>query len=153
VVFMSCHNAIWEQTAALIKAGINPDKLSHPALAAELTKHLLGGIVLIPGVACTLPDTAVGLTTLHNVGCCDASSAAAPRRAAASLVRTIGETHGHAQLEHLSPATHARIRKLPRSAPIRSEAISPWAPRDKRPFARSEDPRSDLARGRGHRVV
>jgi hypothetical protein len=37
VVFMSCHNAIWEQAAALNKTGVNPDKLSHAALAAELT--------------------------------------------------------------------------------------------------------------------
>jgi hypothetical protein len=28
VVFMSCHNAIWEQAAALIELGINPDTLS-----------------------------------------------------------------------------------------------------------------------------
>jgi hypothetical protein len=56
VVFMSCHNAIWEQAAALIKAGINPDKLSHPALAAELTDHLVDGAVLIPGAAGTLPE-------------------------------------------------------------------------------------------------
>jgi hypothetical protein len=38
VVFMCCHNAIWEQAAALIKADVNSDKLSHSALAAELTK-------------------------------------------------------------------------------------------------------------------
>jgi hypothetical protein len=56
VVFMSCHNAIWEQAAALINAGINPDKLSHPALAAELTNHLVDGAVLIPGAAGTLPE-------------------------------------------------------------------------------------------------
>jgi len=56
VVFMSCHNAIWEQAGALIKAGINPDKLSHPALAAELTNHLVNGAVLIPGAAGTLPE-------------------------------------------------------------------------------------------------
>ena len=56
VVFMSCHNAIWEQAAALIKVGINPDKLSHPALAAELTNHLVDGAVLIPGAAGTLPE-------------------------------------------------------------------------------------------------
>jgi hypothetical protein len=55
-VFMSCHNAIWEQAAVLIKIGINPDKLSHPALAAELTNHLLEGAVLIPGAAGTLPE-------------------------------------------------------------------------------------------------
>jgi hypothetical protein len=56
VVFMSCHNAIWEQAAALIKTDINPDKLSHPALAAELTNHLVEGAVLIPGATGTLPE-------------------------------------------------------------------------------------------------
>jgi hypothetical protein len=54
VVFMSCHNAIWEQAAALIKLGINPDKLSHAALAAELTNHLVDGVILIPGAGGTL---------------------------------------------------------------------------------------------------
>jgi hypothetical protein len=56
VVFMSCHNAIWEQAAALIKAEVNPDKLSHEALAAELTNHLVAGVVVIPGAAATLPE-------------------------------------------------------------------------------------------------
>ena len=54
VVFMCCHNAIWEQAAALIKAAVNPDKLSHAALAAELTNHLVDGVVLIPGAGATL---------------------------------------------------------------------------------------------------
>src|SRR3979490_3414783 len=56
VVFMSCHNAIWEHAGALIKTGINPDKLSHDVLAAELTNHLVDGAVLIPGAAGTLPE-------------------------------------------------------------------------------------------------
>ncbi len=56
VVFLSCHNAIWEQAAALIKADINPDKLSHEALAAELTNHLVPGVVLTPGAVGTLPE-------------------------------------------------------------------------------------------------
>lgn len=56
VVFMACHNAIWEQAAALIKVGINPDNLSQAALAAELTNHLIGGAVLIPGAVGTLPE-------------------------------------------------------------------------------------------------
>jgi intracellular sulfur oxidation DsrE/DsrF family protein len=56
VVFMACHNAIWEQAAALIKADVNPDKLSHAALAAELTNHLVDGVVLIPGASGTLPE-------------------------------------------------------------------------------------------------
>jgi hypothetical protein len=54
VVFMCCHNAIWEQAAALIKAGVNPDKLSHAALAAELSNHLVDGVVLIPGAGGTM---------------------------------------------------------------------------------------------------
>jgi intracellular sulfur oxidation DsrE/DsrF family protein len=56
VVFMACHNAIWEQAAALIKADVNPDKLSHAALAAELTNHVVDGAVLIPGAVGTLPE-------------------------------------------------------------------------------------------------
>ncbi len=56
VVFMSCHNAIWEQAAGLLKAGVNPDKLSHEAVAAELTNHLLPGVVLTPGAVGTLPE-------------------------------------------------------------------------------------------------
>ena len=56
VVFMSCHNAIWEQAAGLLKKDINPDKLSHEALAAELTNHLIPGVVLTPGAVGTLPE-------------------------------------------------------------------------------------------------
>src|ERR1700730_2631752 len=56
VVFMSCHNAIWEHAAALIKADVNPDKLSHEALAAELTNHLVPGVVLLPAAAATMPE-------------------------------------------------------------------------------------------------
>jgi hypothetical protein len=56
VVFMSCHNAIWEQAALLLKNGVNPDKLSHDALAAELTNHLIPGVVLTPGASGTLPE-------------------------------------------------------------------------------------------------
>ena len=54
VVFMCCHNAIWEQAATLIKAGVSPDKLSQAALAAELTNHLVDGVVLIAGAGATL---------------------------------------------------------------------------------------------------
>jgi hypothetical protein len=56
VVFMSCHNAIWEQAAALIKADVNPDRLSHEALAADLTNHLVPAVVLIPGAVGTMPE-------------------------------------------------------------------------------------------------
>jgi hypothetical protein len=54
VVFMCCHNALWEHAAALIKADVNPDKLTHGALAAELTNHLADGAVLIPGAGGTM---------------------------------------------------------------------------------------------------
>ena len=42
------------RVAALIKADLNPDKLSHAALAAELTNHLVDGVILIPGAGGTL---------------------------------------------------------------------------------------------------
>ncbi len=54
VVFLACHNAIWEFAAALLKKGINPERLSHEALAAELTNHLIPGVVMTPGVVGTI---------------------------------------------------------------------------------------------------
>ena len=56
VVFLACHNAIWEHSATLLEKGINPDKLSHEAVAAELTNHLVSGVILTPGMAGTLPQ-------------------------------------------------------------------------------------------------
>jgi hypothetical protein len=56
VVFMACHNAIWEHTAKLLEKGINADRLSHEAIAAELTNHLIEGVVLTPGMAGTIPE-------------------------------------------------------------------------------------------------
>jgi hypothetical protein len=55
-VFLSCHNAIWELAARLIESGANPDKLSLDALTAELTNHLVPGIVLTPGAVATLAE-------------------------------------------------------------------------------------------------
>jgi hypothetical protein len=49
VVFLGCHNAIWELAAALLKAGINPDRLTHEELAADLTNSLIPGVVSTPG--------------------------------------------------------------------------------------------------------
>jgi hypothetical protein len=56
VVFMSCHNAIWEHAGKLIQTGANPDELAIDALAAELTNHLVAGVVLTPGAVATLPE-------------------------------------------------------------------------------------------------
>jgi len=53
-VFLACHNAIWEAADNLIRQNINPDKLSHEALAAELTNHLIPDAVLTPGAVATL---------------------------------------------------------------------------------------------------
>lgn len=53
-VFLACHNSIWEQSETLIRTGSNPDKLSHEALAAELTNHLIPDVVLTPGAVVTL---------------------------------------------------------------------------------------------------
>ena len=54
VVFLACHNAIWELTAKLIAFGKNPDHASHDALAAELSNHLIDGVVLTPGIVATI---------------------------------------------------------------------------------------------------
>ena len=56
VVFMSCHNAIWEQASKLHATNANPDKLPVEAIAAELTNHLIPGVVLTPGAVATLPE-------------------------------------------------------------------------------------------------
>lgn len=56
VVFCGCHYAIWELSAAFIKRGINPDKKSHPELAAELTDHLIPDVVVTPGIVGTIPE-------------------------------------------------------------------------------------------------
>jgi hypothetical protein len=56
VVFMACHNAIWEITGKLLAKGVNPDGLSHEAMAAELTNHLVDGVVLTPGIVATIPE-------------------------------------------------------------------------------------------------
>ncbi|HXA39911.1 MAG TPA: hypothetical protein VNW53_12995 [Phenylobacterium sp.] len=55
-VFLACHNALWELAATLIAGGTNPDGLSHGALAADLTNHLIPGVVLTPGAVGTLPE-------------------------------------------------------------------------------------------------
>src|SRR5260370_18489290 len=56
VVLLACHNAIWELAEKLIATAVNPDELSHNALAAELTNHLIAGVVLTPGIGGALPD-------------------------------------------------------------------------------------------------
>lgn len=56
VVFCGCHYAIWELSEAFLKKGINPDKKSHPEVAAELTDHLIPGVIVTPGVVGTIPE-------------------------------------------------------------------------------------------------
>jgi hypothetical protein len=56
VVFLACHNAIWEFAERLIATGVNPDELTHDVLAAELTNNLIAGVVLTPGIVGTLPE-------------------------------------------------------------------------------------------------
>jgi hypothetical protein len=55
-VFLACHNAIWALAEKLIASGVNPDELPHAGLAAELTNHLIAGVVLTPGMGGTLPE-------------------------------------------------------------------------------------------------
>ena len=56
VVFLSCHNAIWELADRLISGNTNPNKLSLDALAAELTNHIIPSAIITPGAVATLPE-------------------------------------------------------------------------------------------------
>ncbi|MFC0387655.1 thiosulfate dehydrogenase [Muricoccus vinaceus] len=56
VVFLACHNALWETAEKLIAAGVNPDNADAPTLTADLTNHLAPGVVLTPGAVGTLPE-------------------------------------------------------------------------------------------------
>src|SRR5712672_3619053 len=68
VVFLACHNAIWELAESLIATEVNPDRLSHDALAAELTNQLIAGVVLTPGMVGTLPELQRGGFSYANSG-------------------------------------------------------------------------------------
>lgn len=57
-VFLACHNAAWELSERLIAAGTNPDKLSAEAMCAELTNHLIPGVIMTPGAVGTLVELA-----------------------------------------------------------------------------------------------
>lgn len=56
VVFLACHNAIFELTSRLHATDRNPDKLSLAKMGAEFTNHLIPGAVLTPGIVGTLPE-------------------------------------------------------------------------------------------------
>jgi hypothetical protein len=56
VVFLACHHQLWQQAEKLIDAGLNPDGLTHGELAAELTNHLIPGVILTPGMVATLSE-------------------------------------------------------------------------------------------------
>ncbi|NDU86087.1 MAG: transcriptional initiation protein Tat [Ferrovum sp.] len=56
VVFLACHNAIFEVCHKLHGSGVNPDKLSVPQMVAEFTNHLIPGAVLTPGIVGTIPE-------------------------------------------------------------------------------------------------
>jgi intracellular sulfur oxidation DsrE/DsrF family protein len=57
-VFLACHNAVWELAGRLVATGVNHDHLGVEALCAELTNHLIAGVVLTPGAVGTLVELA-----------------------------------------------------------------------------------------------
>ncbi|WGS44491.1 transcriptional initiation protein Tat [Burkholderia sp. JSH-S8] len=61
VVFLTCHNAIWELAERLAGTNTNPDKLPLDALAADLTNHVIPSAIVTPGAVGTLPE-------LHQAG-------------------------------------------------------------------------------------
>ncbi len=54
VVFLACHNAIWEHAERLAASDQNPDHLPVDRIAAELSNHLIPDVVLTPGAVATL---------------------------------------------------------------------------------------------------
>jgi len=52
VVFLACHNAIWEIAHKLSVAG----KGEHEAIAVDLTNNLIPGVVLTPGIVATIVE-------------------------------------------------------------------------------------------------
>ena len=52
VLFMACHNAIWAAAGRAIAGGA---KGAQEEVAADLTNHLLPGVILTPGALGTLP--------------------------------------------------------------------------------------------------
>jgi hypothetical protein len=58
LVFTACHNAVWELAQRLVASDVNPDKLSGDALCAELSNHLIEGVILTPGATGTLVELA-----------------------------------------------------------------------------------------------
>lgn len=57
-VFLACHIALWGLAGELVAAGRDPDGRGHAALAADLTNHLVPGVVLVPGAVGSLPEFA-----------------------------------------------------------------------------------------------
>jgi molybdopterin-binding protein len=55
-VFLACHNQTWEMAGALLKAGINPNNLTHDELSADLTNHIIPQAIVTPGVVATIPE-------------------------------------------------------------------------------------------------
>ncbi|SBP86558.1 transcriptional initiation protein Tat [Thiomonas delicata] len=67
VVFLACHDGIWGLAAHLRKERQNPDKLSHGELAADLTNHLIPGVILTPDVVGELVELELaGFTYAHS---------------------------------------------------------------------------------------
>lgn len=57
-VFLACHNAVWELCERLIGSGVNPDHLGLEAMCAELSNHVIEGVVMTPGAVGTLVELA-----------------------------------------------------------------------------------------------
>lgn len=57
-VFLACHIALWGLAGEIAAAGRGSDKGGRAAIAADLTNHLVPGVVLVPGAVGTLPEFA-----------------------------------------------------------------------------------------------
>ncbi|MHB1668973.1 MAG: thiosulfate dehydrogenase [Thiomonas sp.] len=67
VVFLACHDGIWGLAGHLHQRGPNPGKLTQGELAADLTNHLIPGVILTPDVVGELVELEqAGFTYAHS---------------------------------------------------------------------------------------
>ena len=108
MVLLACHNAIWEQAGKLRKGGINPDGVSQAQMAAELTNHLVDGVVLTPGVVGTLPELEMAGFAYARARCrYRAGGRLAARRIAHGAENDVGRADRGGRRHHAGPGFRA----------------------------------------------
>jgi hypothetical protein len=54
LIVLTCHTAVEEQAAAIVKAGFAPKEMSEKDVAADILTHLIPGAVVVPSMVATI---------------------------------------------------------------------------------------------------